>query len=135
MLDCLIDHIFVEFGRHIFQQIIDIPIRTNLPWRSVPIIIWDWVYNKKHLSKTKQITEAKTFNLTFMYIDVFCQVIIKTLISELHYYTPKNLILKTNIITFLWLSFYYFKDNISVKKPQSFFACLAAVTDMILLYV
>jgi len=30
MLEFLIDHIFVEFGRHIFQQIIDIPIGANL---------------------------------------------------------------------------------------------------------
>ena len=29
MLELLIDNIFVEFGGHIFQQIIGIPMRTN----------------------------------------------------------------------------------------------------------
>jgi len=35
------------------------------------------------LIKDKQITEAKTFNLTFRYIDV-CQLIIQTLLTGFH---------------------------------------------------
>jgi hypothetical protein len=71
MLEFVIGNIFVEFGGHIFPQIIGIPIGTNC---TIPLPIFSYTPMRLSLSlcniltKTKH-TEDKAFNLTFRYID------------------------------------------------------------------
>jgi hypothetical protein len=70
MLEFLIDSISVEFGGHIFQQIIGISMGTN--WSPLlddlfPYSFSCWIYAKTF--QRQKTTEAKAFNITFRYID------------------------------------------------------------------
>ena len=70
ILEFLIDSISVEFGGHIFQQIIGISMGTN--WSPLlddlfPYSFSGWIYAKA--CQRQKITEAKAFTFTFRYID------------------------------------------------------------------
>ena len=70
MIDFLIDNIFVEFGGLIFQQCTGIPMGTNC----APLLADLFLYSYEaefiqNLVKQKKISVAKSFNLTFRYID------------------------------------------------------------------
>ena len=66
----LIDNIFVEIKGHIFQQISGIPMRSTVDL-SLPIFFYNPMKQSlcNYLSKTKTITEAKAYDITFRYID------------------------------------------------------------------
>ena len=70
MLDFLIDNIFVEFGGHVFQQCIGIPMGTNC----APLLADLFLYSYEaefiqNLIKQKKVSVAKSFNSTSRYID------------------------------------------------------------------
>jgi hypothetical protein len=67
-LEFLIENIFVEFGGHIFQQIICNHIGTSCALLLVDLSAHYYKLIQK-LIKDKQYTEAKAFNLYFGYID------------------------------------------------------------------
>ena len=84
MLQLLMNNIYVELGRHMFQKSIGIRIGTNCaPIIADPFLCLYEAEFIQILIKDKHTTEAKTFNLTFMYIDV-CQLIIQTLLTKFH---------------------------------------------------
>ena len=69
MLQLLIYNIFVEFGRHIFQQDIGISMGTNCT--SIIADLFLCLYEAEFIQiliKDKKITEAKTCILPFRYI-------------------------------------------------------------------
>ena len=71
MVDFFIDDIYVEFGGHVYQQTVGIPIRTNCG----PLVAVLFLYSYEadfvqHLQKSKLKKQKTTFNLTFRYIHV-----------------------------------------------------------------
>ena len=71
MLEFVVGNIFVEFGGHMFPQIIDIPIGTNCTHPFADLFLTPMRLSLSLcniLTKTKH-TEDKAFNLTFRYID------------------------------------------------------------------
>ena len=71
MVDFFIDNIYVEFGGHVYQHTVGIPIRTNC----VPLVAVLFLYSYEadfvqHLQKSKLKKQKTTFNLTFRYIHV-----------------------------------------------------------------
>ena len=69
MLEYLIDNIFVEFGGHVFQQSIGIPMGTNCAPLLADLFLYS--YEAEFLQKLgkKKHRGAKSFNFTFRYID------------------------------------------------------------------
>ena len=70
MLEFLIDNIFVTFGGKLFQQVIGIPMGTNC----APLLADLFLYSYEsefiqQLIKDKKVKEARSFNLTYRYID------------------------------------------------------------------
>ena len=70
MLEFLIDNIFVEFGGHIFQQVVGIPMGTNC----APLLADLFLYSYEaefiqDLIKSGKRQLAKSFSSTFRYID------------------------------------------------------------------
>ena len=65
MLEYSIDNIFVEFGGHIFQQSIGIPMGTNCAPLLVDLFLYSYeaVFIQR-LVKSKRHKEAKSFNFT-----------------------------------------------------------------------
>ena len=70
MLDFLIDNIFVTFGGEIFQQQIGIPMGTNCAPLLADLFLYSYETEfLQELVKNKKMKEARSFNLTFRYID------------------------------------------------------------------
>ena len=70
MIKFLIDNIFVQFGRRVFQQTIGIPMGTNC----APLLAHLFLYSYEadfleRLLKQKQKQLAQSFNSSFRYID------------------------------------------------------------------
>ena len=71
MLEFFIDNIFVMFGGRGFQQRVDIPMDTN--WASLLADLFLYSYEAdfiQGLLKKNEKKLARSFNLTFRYIDV-----------------------------------------------------------------
>ena len=86
MLQLLMNNIFVEFGRHIFQQNIGIRMGTNcaLIIADLFLCLYEAVFMQIPF-KEKQITKAKTFILHFRYIDAVLSV--NNIDFVFHYHT------------------------------------------------
>ena len=79
MLDFLIDNIFVTFGGEIFQQRVGIPMGTNCAPLLADLFLYSYETEfLQELVKNKKIKEARSFNLTFRYIDDVLSVNNKT---------------------------------------------------------
>ena len=62
MVEFLIDNIYVEFGGHVYQQVVGIPMGTNCSYIHMKMI---WNIYKRVSSRSK----TTSFNLTFRYIE------------------------------------------------------------------
>ena len=69
MVTCLIDNIYVEFGGHVYQQTVGIPMGTNCAPLVADLFLYSYEANcVQHLQKFKKQTKT-SFYLTFRYID------------------------------------------------------------------
>ena len=70
MLEFLIDNMCVSFGGILFQQIVGIPMGTNCAPLLADLFLYSYESEfLQKLVKEKKIQEARTFNVTYRYID------------------------------------------------------------------
>jgi len=70
MLECLIDNIFVMFGRHVFQQTVGISMGTNCASLLAVLFLYSCeAHFIQALLKKNEKKPARSFNFTFRYID------------------------------------------------------------------
>jgi hypothetical protein len=71
MLECLIDNIFVIFGGRVFQQTVGIHMGTNCVPLLADLFLCSYEADfMQGLLKKNEKKLARSFNLTFLYIDV-----------------------------------------------------------------
>ena len=70
MVEFLIDNIYVEFGGHVYQQTVGIPMGTNCAPFVADLFLYSYEADfVQHLQKSKFKKQKTSFNLTFRYID------------------------------------------------------------------
>ena len=95
MLDFLIDNIFVTFGGEIFQQRVGIPMGTNCAPLLADLFLYSYETEfLQQLVKNKKIKEARSFNLTFRYIDDVLSINNKTFATWIPSIYPSELEIK-----------------------------------------
>ena len=115
MLEFLIDNIYVEFGGHIFQQTIGIPMGTNC----APLLadLFLFFYEAKFLQGLLQRKEkrlAQSFNFSFRYIDDVLSLKNPNFRDYLHLIYPTELEIKETTDTTSsasYLDLYLYIDN------------------------
>ena len=71
MLEFLIDNIFVMFGGCVFQQTVGIPMGTNFARLLTDLFLYSYEADFiQGLLKKNEKKLARSFNLTYRYIDV-----------------------------------------------------------------
>jgi hypothetical protein len=92
LLDFLIDNIFVEFGGHVFQQTIGIPMGTNCAPLLADLFLYTYEtdFIQDLLRKGKKDLASK-FNLTFRYIDDVLSINNNTISNYLDIIYPSEL--------------------------------------------
>ena len=70
MVEFLIDNIYVEFGGHVYQQTVGIPMGTNCAPLMADLFLYSYEVDfVQHLQKSKFKKQKTSFNFTFRYID------------------------------------------------------------------
>ena len=70
MVAFLIANIYVEFGAHVYQQTVGIPMSTNCVPLVADLLLYSYEADfVQHLQKSKFKKRETSFNLTFRYID------------------------------------------------------------------
>ena len=131
MLEYLIDNIFVEFGGHVFQQSIGIPMGTNCAPLLADLFLYSYEAEfLQNLVKNKKHREAKSFNFTFRYIDDVLSINNPAINNYLSMIYPPDLEIKettesSSSASYLDLLLEFdFKDNLSTRlydKRDDFF--------------
>ena len=115
MFEFLIDNIFVEFGGHIFQQTVGIPMGTNCAPLLADLFLYS--YEAKFLQGLLQKKDkklAQSFNFSFRYIDDVLSLNNPKFTDYLHLIYPNELEIKETTDTpnsASYLDLYLYIDN------------------------
>ena len=95
MLDFLIDNIFVQFGRQVFQQTIGIPMGTNCAPLLADLFLYSYEaeFIQGLLQKNEKVL-AQSFNFSFRYIDNVLSLNNNKFKDHLHLIYPNELEIK-----------------------------------------
>ena len=120
MLEFFIDNIFVEFGGHVFQQTVGIPMGTNCAPLLADLFLHS--YEAKFLQELSQRKEkklAQSFNFSFRYIDDVLSINNPNFKDYLHLIYPNELEIKETTETSSsasYLDLYLYIDNGRLKS-------------------
>ena len=115
LLEFLIMNIYVKFGSTILQQHIGTPMGTNCAPLLADLYLFTYEYDyMQGLIKSKQLQKARSFNLSFRYIDDLISIQNSYIRDAVKAIYPPSLELKETTDSLdgtSYLDLYLFKDN------------------------